>query len=445
LLPGLSSCDKRKRQTGRLFLQKYSFSSKYDAKRENNKYLCFSYLSILALIMKNNMLFYALLSTLAFVGCSSGKADSTVSDINQSVKKEFVPDGRTKIYDVKCTPRGGVVTVKGVTTSKEAKEALISRLQAANKKVNDSISLLPAAKLGENTYGIVDLSVCNIRSTNDFSAEMSLQGLLGQPVRVLDDQDFYRVQTPDLYIGWVLHAGITKMDKAHYDAWNRAEKIIITSHYGFTYARPDMQSQVVSDVVSGDRLKWEGTEGNFYKVSYPDGRTAFVSKTLSMTEREWRSALRQDAASIVRTAYTLMGIPYVWGCNSAKGADCSGFVRTVLFLHDIIIPRDASQMAYIGQHIDIVPECANLQPGDLVFFGRKAENGKKEHVSHVALYVGNQRFIHSMGDVHESSFNPRDTNYDAYNLGRRLWAVRFLPLLNKEADINTTVTNSFYK
>ena len=216
------------------------------------------------------------------------------------------------------------------------------------------------------------------------------------------------------------------MTKAEYENWNRSEKIIVTSHYGFVYSQPDIHSQSVSDIVSGDRLKWEGTEGDFYKVCYPNGRIGYIAKDISIPEREWRSSLKQDAASIIRTAYTLMGIPYMWGANSAKGADCSGFVRTTLFLHDIIIPRDASQMAYIGEHIDIAPECSNLQPGDLVFFGRKAVDNKKEHVSHVGIYVGNQHFIHSLGDVHESSFNPKDANYDAYDLGRRLHACQLL-------------------
>lgn len=60
-----------------------------------------------------------------------------------------------------------------------------------------------------------------------------------------------------------------------------------------------------------------------------------------------------DAQSIIRTAYTMIGIPYLWAGTSSKGVDCSGLVRTVLFMHDIIIPRDASQQAYVGQRIGI--------------------------------------------------------------------------------------------
>lgn len=396
--------------------------------------------------MNKKILLYILFSGFSLAISSSNVTSvKPIGHIIDSIRNSFVPDKRVNVFDVKFIPEGNVYVLKGITTVEEAKIALLKCLHEKQIIFSDSILVLPDISLKDKTYGIVDLSVCNIRTANDFAAEMSLQGLMGMPVRVLEDKGFYRIQTPDRYIGWVLHAGITLMNKSNYDAWNRAPKVVVTSHYGFTYSQPDISSQTISDVVSGDRLKLEGVSGSYYKVSYPDGRKAYISKSIAVDEKAWRKNLKQDAASIIKTAYTLIGVPYMWGANSAKGLDCSGFVRTVLFLHDIIIPRDASQQAYIGRHIEIAPQCTNLQPGDLVFFGKKAQDGKKEHVSHVAIYIGNQRFIHSMGDVHESSFNAKDLNYDAYDLGRRLYAVRFLPYLNKQKDINTTLTNPFYQ
>ena len=192
-------------------------------------------------------------------------------------------------------------------------------------------------------------------------------------------------------------------------------------------------------------MRWEGSKGAFYKVTYPDGRQGYISKSIAMPEKKWRSGLKQDAADIIRTAHTMMGIPYLWAGTSSKGVDCSGFMRTILFMHDIIIPRDASQQAYVGEHIDIASDFSNLQPGDLIFFGRKATPERKERVVHVGMYIGGKRFIHSQGDVHISSFDPADELFDEYNLGRLLFATRVLPYINKETGLNTTETNEYYK
>ena len=94
---------------------------------------------------------------------------------------------------------------------------------------------------------------------------MSTQALLGMPVKVLQYTGWYEIQTPDDYTGWVHRMVITPMSKERYNEWNRAEKIVVTAHYGFTYEKPDEKSQTVSDVVAGNRLKWEGSKGHFIK------------------------------------------------------------------------------------------------------------------------------------------------------------------------------------
>ncbi|WP_455967357.1 C40 family peptidase [Bacteroides fluxus] len=369
-----------------------------------------------------------------------------VTQLSDSLKRVYAPDKRVALFDVDYSFAGKNVMLRGVTTSAEAKAALLQGLAKANYKVMDCLQLLPDEEgLESKTYGIVNVSVANLRVDPDFSSEMMTQGLMGMPIRVLQRNGWYRIQTPDNYIAWVHSVGIHPVTKAELTAWNNAEKIVVTSHYGFVYSRPDQNSQTVSDVVAGNRLKWEGTKGAYYKVTYPDGRRGYIPKSISMPEKKWRAGLKQDAAGIIRTAHTLMGVPYLWAGTSSKGVDCSGFMRTILFMHDIIIPRDASQQAYVGEHIDIAPDFGNLQPGDLIFFGRKATPDRKERVVHVGMYIGNKRFIHSQGDVHVSSFEPADELFDEYNLGRLLFATRVLPYINKEAPLNTTATNPYYK
>ena len=125
--------------------------------------------------------------------------------------------------------------------------------------------------------------------------------------------------------------------------------------------------------------------------------------------------------------------------------DCGGSVRNVLYKHDIIILRDASQQAKGGQRVEITPDFSNLQPGDLIFFGAKATAEKGERVSHVGISLGGAKFIHSQGYIYISSFLPEDEEYDEFNLNRLLYAQRVLPYLDREPQITTTLTNEFYQ
>lgn len=400
--------------------------------------------------MKKQLFF--LLSTLFYlyscIPATDGSTQSALAEVKELAEEArlpFIPDKRVALWEVDYRLSDNDLTISGQTTSPEAKSALICQLNDKGYRVKDSLRLLPDANALEGKiYGVVNLSVCNMRSANDFSSEMITQALLGMPVKVIEYRDWYRIQTPDNYLGWVHRAGITPMTKEEINLWNLSEKVVITSHCGFTYEKPDMNSQTVSDVVAGDRLKWIGTEQGYYKVAYPDGRKAYVPFFMAKLENEWRASLKQDVGSILQTARTLMGVPYLWAGTSSKGMDCSGMVRTVLYMHDIIIPRDASQQAMIGRRIEISSDFSNLKPGDLVFFGRKATEGKKERVVHVAFYLGDKKFIHSQGDVRINSLDPADADFDEFNLDRLLFATRILDRIQEIPEISTTDTNPYY-
>lgn len=293
-------------------------------------------------------------------------------------------------------------------------------------------------------YAVVNLSVCNLRSTPDFSAEMVTQALLGTPVHVLDKDGWYKIMTPEGYTGWVHPAGIHLMSKEEYSKWNSSEKIVVTSLTGVVHSRKNPSSPVVSDIVGGDRLVYLGKNGNYIKVKYPDGREGYVWRKDGKRESEWRKSLDSSADAIIATARSMNGFPYLWAGMSPKGMDCSGFVRTVLFLHDIIIPRDASQQAPKGERIIIAEDFSNLECGDLLFFGKRGTDGAKDRVSHVAIYIGGKRFIHSLGRVREASFDPDDPDYDESDHKRLLYASRILPYINKQEGLETTQTNEFY-
>ena len=301
---------------------------------------------------------------------------------------------------------------------------------------------LAALTAAAQEYGVVDISVCNLRVTPDFDAEMASQALLGTPVHILakaESNDWPQVQTPDTYTGWVHRDAITLLSFEEYHAWNAAPKIVVTALTGIVYEGPSPKSATVSDVVAGARLRDLGRKGRYWRVGFPDGRVGYLHRSLGCPEARWRAALSQTPDAIIATALTMNGFPYIWAGMSPKGMDCSGFVRTVFFMHDIILPRDSGPQSRTGERIFGTED---LLPGDLVFFGRKDTAAPK--VSHVGIYIGDGRFIHSLGLVKIGSFRPDDPAYDAFNTGRYLFASRVLPFIDKQDGLNTTLTNPYY-
>ena len=297
-----------------------------------------------------------------------------------------------------------------------------------------------AASAMAQQYGVVDISVCNMRETPKYSAEMVSQAILGTPVQILQYGGEYgwpEVKTPDGYTGWVHKDAITPMTQEQLHEWNAAPKVVITALTAMVYAKASRRSATVSDVVGGNRLKYLGGKSLWLKVGFPDGRTGYVSKKDAMTEESWRKHLDQSPEAILSTAQSMLGFPYIWAGMSPKGMDCSGFVRAVLFMHDIIIPRDAGPQSRTGE---LVQELDSLQPGDLVFFGRW--DGDLPRVGHVGFYLGNGRFIHSLGLVKIGSFKADDPLYDAYNTGRYLFGCRIVPFTDPQ--YSTTLTNPMY-
>ncbi len=91
-------------------------------------------------------------------------------------------------------------------------------------------------------------------------------------------------------------------------------------------------------------------------------------------------------SEVLQYAARYLNTPYKYGGATPAGFDCSGFVQYVYKHFDISLPRTAAAQATAGVRVDK----ANLSPGDLVFF-----NTEGSGISHVGIYVGNGRFIHS--------------------------------------------------
>ncbi|WFO15013.1 C40 family peptidase [Cellulophaga baltica 4] len=378
---------------------------------------------------RSSLLTIPLLLLTLFSCSSDDKNDAVLVDDIAAIRSEYAPDKRVALFDVSAYRIKNNYTLYGESNLPDAVTALRERLTEEGIAFVDDIKLLPEEDLKDTTYGLVTISVANLRSNPKHSAELGTQATLGTPVKIFKKEGSWSlIQTPDQYLSWVDDGGIVAMNEADYQHWKDAQKMIYTKISGATYVAPDVNSQVVSDIVAGGVLELLVTDedegSDFFMVKYPDGREAYVLKTEAAHYSDWLATAEPSQENLVTTAKQLMGLPYLWGGTSTKGVDCSGFTKTIYFLNGMIIPRDASQQVHTGETIDTEKNFNELLPGDLLFFGTPATEDTKERVVHVGMWIGDNQFIHSSGQVHISSMDKKAANYDAHNHDRFLRAKR---------------------
>jgi len=373
-----------------------------------------------------------------------------IQQVIDEVRKNLAPDKRTAIFDISFEQSSDKLILKGEVSDKECKKELIRQIQNL-KGINliDSIEVLPAAKLGNKIYALVNLSVCNIRSKPEHSAELATQALMGTPLKIYNEAGGgYLVQTPDDYLGWVDDDGISLKTSKEMMAWLNSEKVIYTDFFGFIYSDKDF-SVSISDAVGGNIFEKINKSDNYFEVKLPDGRIGFVKINEAKEFTQWFSNLSFKADDIIDVGKKMLGFPYLWGGTSFKGIDCSGYMKTIFFLNGLILPRDANQQALIGEEILFDKEFSNLKPGDLIFFGRRGNQVRPERITHVGIYIGDKKFLHSSGRVRLDSFDKDDPNYNEYRLKTIVRIKRLLEnkdLLEKLKIINNKFyTEEFYK
>ena len=348
----------------------------------------------------------------------------------EQVRQKFAPDKRTAVFNIVHEAKNNEVILIGETNLPEAKAELISNFKGL--KIVDNISLLPSKDLGDKIFGVVNLSVSNVRTKPEHSAELATQVPLGSRLKILKAAgEWFLVQCEDDYIGWIDDDGFYSMNKAEFDEWNNSVKIIVTVPFTFAYSEKNILSVPVSDVVEGNLLRLVSQENDFVKIKFPDGREAFLSTSETQNYNKWLSTRVQSFEAIRNSAFSKMGLPYVWGGTSFKGVDCSGFTKIVFKSCALELPRDASQQVYVGELIDTHDGFENLEQGDLLFFGRIDSVSGKEKITHVAIYLGNLEFIHASGRVRINSFDKNKSNFAADRLKTFIKAKRILTSIGK--------------
>ena len=260
-------------------------------------------------------------------------------------------------------------------------------------------------------WAVVNSSSCFLRLKPDYESGNETQCLMGTVLRVKGAERYWRlVDAPDYKDVWTTQLNVAFMDEAGKDAWIAAPKYICVAEYAHLFEEPSTLAGRVCDFTMADLVR-KGAESRpgWVQVFLPSGRACWARAYDVMDFEEWVRSREASEAVLLATARRLLGTPYMWGGASIKHFDCSGFTQFVYRQSGIVLPRNAREQIYTGEEVPY--DFDKMRPGDLLFYGTLNPDGKPRVVSHVAMYYGDRKIIHSSQVVRISSLTPDGEDY----------------------------------
>lgn len=238
------------------------------------------------------------------------------------------------------------------------------------------------------SWAVVTLSSGFMRQSPDYESPLENQMLMGALVETLETERYWVKVKAEDYTGWITDLGLHILTDDEKDAYLRAPKWICTADYSHVRKEPSAKSAPLCDFTMGNLVRQTGeSKDGWTEVLLPDGRTGWVPAEDVADFASWAAGRKACPCRIAKLACSFAGTPYMWGGNSAKHFDCSGLVKLCYFMNGIILPRNASQQIQCGTPV----ADGQWKKGDLLFFG----NANPLRVTHVAIYLGNGKIVHS--------------------------------------------------
>ncbi len=258
-----------------------------------------------------------------------------------------------------------------------------------NSFVKTAVAFLATIIIGVSAtaaqIGTVNVDVLNVREHGSLEAPILGQLNINMPVEIMETSNGWSriaYQGADAYVlgqyinvqfledGATFLYGVPKFGQVLVDCLN----VRVAATFDAAVAR---------QLYLGKKVELIGESGEFYLLQ--DGAVIqFVAKAYigEITYDEYVSA--SAGQNVLETAMRYIGTPYRYGGSSPSGFDCSGFTSYVYAQLGISLNRTAAGQMQNGTYVDL----ADLQAGDLVFFGRG-------YINHVGIYVGDGNMIHA--------------------------------------------------
>ncbi len=290
------------------------------------------------------------------------------------LQRKWVPDRRIGVFDV-AVQEG---RIEGSTTSREA-QAEVRRIGgAAGMEV--AVTLLPDATVDSGDVAVVTAALAPLLERPVVRAPRVNEAVQGEPLTLLErTDDWLHVRAGDGHVAWI-HSGYVRVGLTDwFEGWLRHSTIRSLG------CELEYQGERVRLPI-GARLAplREGGGG----VETADGRLARVVSGVVRSESELHAEARLMAIPQLALRW-FGGAPYLWGGRTEWGVDCSGLVQAVYAARGVVLPRDSDQQAMSGESVALSGSGAGYAVGDLLFFA------ERERISHVALWAGAGRIVHS--------------------------------------------------
>ena len=323
---------------------------------------------------------------------NQSKIQTLKQEINRLSSKHII-DKSLEVFETKLEKVNRKWTLHGETTNKILFKSINATCDSLfnPERFKNNVQLLPDSLLGDSLYAIINVSVTPIKDKPNHSSQIIDQSMLGNQLKLLRfENGWYLSQTHYDYVGWVNQTAIQICDSNQIKDWNSSNLVRVSIISDHIYSKPNLDSQPISDIVLNNKLKLINKNVDWSLIQLPDKRFGYIKNTSFIKETK---KIQDPIQTRLRLAHQMMGTPYLWGGNSSKGNDCSGFTQNIFEASGIQLPRDARQQALYGK--EIIPDniWSNIQPGDLLFFG------KENRVTHVGMSLGQYDFIHQGGMV----------------------------------------------
>jgi hypothetical protein len=223
-------------------------------------------------------------------------------------------------------------------------------------------------------FGICNLSIIPLRFEASDRSEIVSQVLFGEHFEVLEKvNQWSRIKLHyDDYEGWVDSKQYQIISEENFQKLSK-EAIILNADFVEYITTPD--NHLIPITLGASVSFLHHNDINIQGFDFEGLKVSGV----------------KPKSELVRTAYTYLNAPYLWGGKTPFGIDCSGFTQMVYKLNGYKLLRDASQQATQGEVLSFIEES---EPGDLAFFDN--EEGK---IIHVGIILENNYIIHASGKV----------------------------------------------